>query len=164
MKNAYTSNAEKPTLKALPHRTLREKQGDVMSDFSKSHISRHDNHATPKVLYDELNAEFNFNDDPCPLHGDGGLDREWGTSVFMNPPYSKPTPWCKKAYEESLKGKVVVGLLRGDTSTRWFHDWVLGKAEIRFIKGRLKFIEEGKSRTYPAPFPSIIAIWGHYER
>ena len=114
-----------------------------------------DNWATPKELYDVLDNEFHFNDDPCPLNGNGGLDREWGSSTFFNPPYSKPEPWCKKAYEESLKGKVVVGLLRGDTSTRWFHNWCLGKADIRFIQCRLKFNECGK----PAPFPSIICVW-----
>jgi hypothetical protein len=130
-----------------------------MSDFTLSHRSKTDSHATPRELYDELDEEFQFNDDPCPLDGAGGLDREWGTSTYMNPPYSNPTPWVKKAYEESLKGKLVVGLLRGDTSTRWFHDWVLNKAELRFIKGRLKFVEKGKPKAYPAPFASIIAIW-----
>ena len=125
-----------------------------MSDFTLSRISGTDNWATPKELYDALDAEFHFTDDPCPLNGDGGLEREWGKSVFMNPPYSNPAPWVKKACEESLKGKVIVGLLRGDTSTRWFHDWVLPYARIRFIKGRIKF--NGK----PAPFPSIIAVWG----
>ena len=128
--------------------------GFRISDFTKSHISGHDNWATPKDMYDELNAEFHFTDDPCPIQGNGGLDREWGISVFMNPPYSKPTPWVKKAYEQSQNGKTVVGLLRGDTSTRWFHDWVLGKADLVFVKGRLHFNGKG-----PAPFPSIIAIW-----
>jgi len=125
-----------------------------VSDFTKSHISKSDDWRTPKEVYDTLDAEFHFNDDPCPIQGNGGLERDWGTSVFMNPPYSKPTPWVKKAYEESLKGKTVVGLLRGDTSTRWFHDWVWHKAELIFVKGRLKFNGIG-----PAPFPSIIAIW-----
>jgi site-specific DNA-methyltransferase (adenine-specific) len=128
-----------------------------VSDFTKSHISRSDDWATPKDVYDALDQEFHFNDDPCPLLGvsEGtGLLREWGTSVFMNPPYSKPTPWVQKAYLESQRGKTVVGLLRGETSTRWFHDWVYGKAELRFIKGRLRFNDSG-----PAPFPSIIAIW-----
>ncbi len=124
-----------------------------MSDFTLSRISKSDNWATPEALYKELDAEFHFNDDPCPLHGICGLERDWGTSVFMNPPYSNPTPWVKKAYEQSLKGSLVVGLLRGDTSTRWFHDWVLDKAELQFVKGRIKF--NGK----PAPFASIIAIW-----
>ncbi len=128
--------------------------GDSMTDFTLSRISKSDSWATPQKVYADLDAEFHFNDDPCPLGGNGGLDREWGTSVFMNPPYSNPTPWVKKAYEESLRGKVVVGLLRGDTSTRWFHDWVYRKAELRFFKGRIRF--NGK----PAPFASIIAIWG----
>lgn|SRR4030043_349400 len=125
-----------------------------MSDFTLSKTGGlADNYRTPPDLYAELDAEFRFNDDPCPLSGTGGLDREWGTSTFMNPPYSNPTPWVKKAYEESLKGKTVVGLLRGETSTRWFHDWVIDKSEIRFVKGRIKF--NGK----PAPFASIIVVW-----
>ena len=125
-----------------------------MSDFTLSRMSN-DNWSTPIELITKLDEEFQFNDDPCPLQGTGGLDREWGSSTFMNPPYSKPLPWCKKAYEESQKGKVVVGLLRGDTSTRWFHEWVLGKAEIRFLRGRLRFGKSGK----PAPFPSIVVVW-----
>lgn len=125
-----------------------------MSNFVLSRISGSDSWATPAEVYRDLDAEFHFTDDPCPLNGTGGLDREWGTSVFMNPPYSKPTAWVKKAYEESLKGKIVVGLLRGDTSTKWFHEWVLPYAELRFIKGRLHFNDSGA-----APFPSIVAIW-----
>ena len=124
-----------------------------MNDFTKSHISKTDSWRTPQALYDSLDKEFNFTDDPCPLNGEGGLDREWGERVFMNPPYSKPEPWCKKAYKESLKGKLVVGLLRGDTSTKWFHNWVLPYATLRFIKGRVCF------NGTPAPFASIIAIW-----
>lgn len=127
-----------------------------MSVFQLSRISGSDSYATPDDLYNALDKEFNFNFDPCPLNDDpviDGLSIEWGSSTFMNPPYSKPYEWVKKAYQESLKGKTVVGLLRGDTSTKWFHDYVLPYAELRFIKGRIKF--NGK----PAPFPSIIAVW-----
>jgi phage N-6-adenine-methyltransferase len=133
---------------------MREK---IMSDFTLSRISKSDSWATPKELYRDLDSEFHFNDDPCPLDDNpliDGLAREWGTSTFMNPPYSDPEPWCKKAYQESLKGKTVVGLLRGDTSTKWFHEWVYKKADLRFVRGRIKF--NGKN---PAPFASMIAIW-----
>lgn len=134
-----------------------------MSDFTKSHITKHDSHGTPPDLYAQLDAEFQFDDDPCPLDPSplhDGLLREWGMSTFVNPPYSNPGPWCRKAYKESLKGKTVVGLLRGDTSTAWFHDWVWHKAELRFIRGRLKFYDLKKSEYGgPAPFASIIAIW-----
>jgi len=127
-----------------------------MTDFTLS--CRSDDHwATPSSLYEGLNLEFDFNDDPCPLKARimDGLKREWGTRTFMNPPYSNIEPWVHKAWLESRKGKLIVGLLRGDTSTRWFHQWVLGKAEIRFMRGRVKF--GGKNKA--APFPSIIAIW-----
>lgn len=47
-------------------------------------------------------------------------------------------------------------LLPARTDTKWFHDHCYGKAEIRFIKGRLKF----EGATQPAPFPSMVVIWG----
>jgi len=128
-----------------------------MSDFTKSKMSGHDNWATPKELYRALDEEFHFTDDPCPLMGADnadGLLRERGDVVYMNPPYSKPEPWVMKAVIEMRRGKTIVGLLRGDTSTKWFHKWVLPYAELRFIKGRLRFNDVG-----PAPFASIIAVW-----
>ncbi|GAB6276278.1 MAG: hypothetical protein SAMD01599839_08180 [Rectinema sp.] len=52
-------------------------------------------------------------------------------------------------------GALVVGLLPARTDTRWFHDFILGRAEIRFLKGRLKF----ESAKNSAPFPSMVVIW-----
>ena len=46
-------------------------------------------------------------------------------------------------------------LLPARTDTRWFHDYINKKAEIRFIKGRLKF---GGSNNN-APFPSMVVIF-----
>lgn len=37
-----------------------------------------------------------------------------------------------------------------------FHDYILGKAEIRFIKGRVNFEIDGQKSKDPAPFPSMI--------
>jgi len=117
-------------------------------------MSTSDNYETPKYVYEPLNEEFHFNDDPCPLHGTGGLDRDWGTCTFVNPPYSKPAPWIEKAHNEWLKGKTIVMLLRCDTSTNAFHDYILGNAEIRYIRGRIKF-----DGLHPAPFASIIVVF-----
>lgn len=117
--------------------------------------STHDNWSTPKEVYDALDAEFGFNDDPCPLYGDGGLDREWGDITFVNPPYSQIKHWCKKAYDEWRKGKTVVMLIPSRTDTRYWHDYIMKATEIRFIKGRLKF---GGSKN-SAPFPSAIIIF-----
>ena len=47
-------------------------------------------------------------------------------------------------------------LIPARTDTRWFHDYIYGKAEIRFIKGRLRF---GNSNVN-APFPSMVVVYG----
>jgi len=113
--------------------------------------------ATPKSLYYDLDQEFCFTDDPCPLHGEGGLNRAWGRSTFCNPPYGREIgKWIEKGYLESRKGKTVVFLLPSRTDTKWFQDYILPFAkEVRFIRGRLKFGSAKNS----APFPSLIAIF-----
>lgn len=52
----------------------------------------------------------------------------------------------------------MVLLIPARTDRASFHDYVLGKAEIRFLRGRLKFELDGKPMG-TAPFPSMIAIW-----
>jgi len=106
-----------------------------------------DNWETPSYIYDELNKEFDFDFDPCPINHDiskwDGLKVEWGNRNFINPPYSRKLKeaFVKKAIEQSKKGKLCVLLLPVSTSTVLFHDYILPhKKEIRFIKGRVKFI------------------------
>ena len=119
--------------------------------------------ATPKGLYQELDAEFKFNDDPCPLHSkEDGLARAWGTSTFVNPPYGREIgKWISKAYEESKQGKTIVMLIPSRTDTAWWHDYVMKAEQIRFIRGRLKFVRSSERESYSgsAPFPSCIAIF-----
>lgn len=80
-----------------------------------------------------------------------------GYTVFCNPPYGKQlAKWVRKAYEESRKpNTTIVLLIPARTDTQWFHDYIYGTAEIRFIKGRIKF----KGAMYNAPFPSMIVIY-----
>ena len=108
-----------------------------------------DNWETPKDLYDELNQEFNFDFDPCPICFDeitkekDGLLIDWGDRNFINPPYSRKLKdkFVKKAIKESEKGKLCVCLLPVSTSTILFHDYIKPNADdIRFIRGRVKFI------------------------
>jgi hypothetical protein len=118
-------------------------------------LSTTDHWSTPSEVYRALDDEFHFNDDPCPLHGTGGLEREWGNVTFVNPPYSKIKDWIKYGYEQHLKGKVVVMLIPSRTDTRYWHDYVMKAREIRFIRGRLKF----GGATNSAPFPSAIVVF-----
>ena len=80
-----------------------------------------------------------------------------GHTVFCNPPYGKIIKdWVRYSYEQSQQpNTTVVMLIPARTDTSYFHDWIYGKAEIRFIRGRLKF----GNATNPAPFPSMVVIY-----
>ena len=128
---------------------------------SKTLFSKKSDHwATPKEFYLKLDAEFNFTLDPCPLNAihDALADSyQWGGRVFINPPYSNIHAFLKKGLQEIKKGnaELLVYLIPARTDTKWFHDLVYGKAEIRFIKGRLKFGDSKNS----SPFPSMLVIY-----
>lgn len=53
----------------------------------------------------------------------------------------------------------MVMLIPARTDTIMFHDYILGKAEIRFIKGRVNFEVDGHKSKDPAPFPSMIVVF-----
>lgn len=128
-----------------------------MKKFSGLMTSLSPHWATPKGLYDELNNEFHFDFDPCPLKsGIDGLAMTWGKVNFINPPYGRQIGvWIDRAYAESCAGKTCVMLLPSRTDTKWWHNGVLKSQEIRFIRGRLKFGDSKNS----APFPSCIVVF-----
>jgi phage N-6-adenine-methyltransferase len=126
--------------------------------------SKSDKWATPPEIYDPLNAEFGFNYDPCPIdwkEGDAdGLTADWGSVTFCNPPYSGTGKWIRKAHDEWKKGKTVVMLINAVTDTKAFHDYIYGKAEVRFVRGRIKFIDPSEpGKRAPAPRPSMIVVF-----
>jgi phage N-6-adenine-methyltransferase len=121
-----------------------------------------DNWETPKAIYDKLNSEFHFDFDPCPSNPQfDGLSVVWGLSNFVNPPYSQTEKWCRKALEESRKGKLVVMLLRLDASTHWFRDVVLPNAEVRLFYDRVSFINPKTGKASRSDHASILAIFGN---
>lgn len=122
--------------------------------------------ATPQDFFDTLHKEFGFNLDPCATKenakcpdfytkSEDGLSKDWyNKRVFCNPPYGRVIgDWVRKCATGGAE--ITVALLPSRTDTRWFHEFIYGKAEIRFIKGRLKFGGHKNS----APFPSMIVIW-----
>lgn len=112
--------------------------------------SKTDQWATPQEFYDQLNDEFHFTLDPCADESNhkcdkyytkeqDGLSQDWsGERVFCNPPYGRAIgDWVKKCAECACD--IAVMLIPARTDTRWFHQYIYGKTEVRFIKGRLKF-------------------------
>ena len=126
--------------------------------------------STPNELFNTLNKEFEFTLDPCATKKnakckkyytkkENGLIQDWSNEiVFMNHPYGREIKnWIQKAYEESLKGAIVVCLVPARTDTIYWHNYCL-KGKVRFIKGRLKF-----SNKDPAPFPSALVVFSKVE-
>tara|TARA_R100000734_G_C3304859_1_gene95363 strand:+ start:548 stop:1009 length:462 start_codon:yes stop_codon:yes gene_type:complete len=120
---------------------------------------------TPSYIIQDLWEEFGLSMfDPCPSDYDGsfdGLEIEWGKVNFVNPPYSKMKEWIAKCHEEWKKGKTVILLIPPRTCTSYWHEYIEGNAEIRFIKGRVRFIDgrNPNAKPKPAPFPSVLVIF-----
>lgn len=132
--------------------------------------SKTDQWATPQWFFDELDEEFKFTLDPCAdeynhkcqkyfTKEQNGLQQDWGgETVFCNPPYGRDiTLWVKKCFDEVHSGNCpcAVMLIPSRTDTQWFHKYIYKIAEVRFIKGRLKFGDSANS----APFPSMVVVF-----
>ena len=88
-----------------------------------------DDYWTPKWIFDALAVEFDLDvasppegptHTPCKGFYDqesDGLISEWRGSVFMNPPYSKATPWVKK-FMLHRNGIALVPMAK----SQWFND------------------------------------------
>jgi phage N-6-adenine-methyltransferase len=128
--------------------------------------------ATPQDFFDKLNAEFNFTLDVCATPENAkcakyftreqdGLAQSWyGERVWCNPPYGRGIgEWvdrCSDRPNIPRAPELAVMLLPARTDTRWWHDYVIPyAAEVRFIKGRLKFGGHKNS----APFPSAVVVF-----
>ena len=145
---------------------LREaEEGIDMNDGMFS--SNTDEWATPRALFQGLDAFFHFETDVCATDKNAlcdnyftkeedGLMQEWHGVCWMNPPYGKQIGlWMGKAYTSSLHGATVVCLVPARTDTAWWNNYAR-KGKVYFIRGRLKFggAKDG------APFPSAIVVFG----
>ena len=130
---------------------------------------------TPNVFFNKLNNKYHFsfdlasNDNNHKVSNyytikDDALSKPWHNisgNLWLNPPYGRQIKiWVKKAYEESLlkqSGHIIL-LIPARTDTSYWHDYIFGKAQIHFLRGRLKFEINGKPKD-AAPFPSALVIY-----
>lgn len=105
---------------------------------------------TPKWIFDALGLEFDL-DVACPPQGSphtpckayftqetDGLASKWSGTVFMNPPYSKPTPWVEKWIEHG-DGIALMVL----TKSKWFESlWTNKNTSVIYLR-QVKFIRPG---------------------
>lgn len=136
--------------------------------------SKRSDWGTPPAIYHALDKEFDFTVDVAASPENAkhvkyvtldvdALRMPWYGRVFCNPPYGrKLADWVKKARLECLEREtIVVMLLPARTGNRWFHDYVLPFAEIRFIQGRLSYtLKKGNAVKHGrSPFDSMVCIY-----
>ncbi len=126
---------------------------------------------TPPEIFEPLDRELNFTLDPCATEATAkcdfyfteeqdGLAQDWRNhTVFMNPPYGREVyDWTRKAREAAERGATVVGLLPASCDLAWWHDDIVGRAEVRYIRGRIRFLTGGPYRA-SGFFASVSVIW-----
>lgn len=131
--------------------------------FQRNHeLKDSDEHYTPKWIFDALNLEFDL-DVSAPKGGiswlpakrhysieDDGLAQAWSGLIWMNPPYSKPTPWVHKFIEHNNG----IALLLFSKS-KWF-DELWNKSDLIMpLKPGVKF-ERPDGLSKQISFPSCL--------
>lgn len=132
-----------------------------------------DRRGTPKEIFDCISNALNidFDLDVCADDGnhkvaeyltkeDDALSVGWHSFNWMNPPYSDPYPWCKKAAKEAQSGSIIVGLLPDDRSTKWFKEQIYPKASAIYTTNRrIPFLDEDGTPQPGNPKGSIVVVW-----
>lgn len=145
-----------------------------MADITATHSKGQDNWETPWWLVHMIEAEFGGIDlDPCCTFANrkgaeyyteehDGLSQPWFGTVFVNPPYSQMAKWAAKAHSEAALGRtrniIFLCAARTDTRAWWDH---IRYGEVRFIQGRLRFVDPSRNVLAGAPFPSALVIFSH---
>jgi phage N-6-adenine-methyltransferase len=144
----------------------------VSEGLAAMHSSASVEWATPQELFDTLNTEFGFTLDAAAAAWNAkcsryftketdGLAQDWSKDiVWLNPPYGREiAAWMRKAAEEAGRGATVVCLVPARTDTAWWWESVVPFAEVRFLRGRVKFLTEMGGQQAAAPFPSAVIVY-----
>lgn len=70
-----------------------------------------------------------------------GLTMPWPGSVFVNPPYSDPTPWSRRWAEHNGPK---LWLSEGSVGTKWFGEIIESAEHVWFFRKRLAFYHPEK--------------------
>lgn len=156
-----------------------------MTDKSNTPPEDKDRWRTPPEIFHALNAEFCFVLDAA-ASADNSLCNHFITEYqdtlktpwnevmpdipgysWLNPPYSKPMPFVKKAAQENADHFTgCVMLLPADTSVAWFREAISTAHEVRFITGgRLSFLNATTGKAVNGNNKgSMLVIWHPYPR
>lgn len=136
-------NAPNAVLCAVCGHTLKK---CVTSATRKEPEMANDELYTPRYIFDALGLEFDL--DPCsPETGAfvpakqkyslpfDGLNAPWFGLVWMNPPFSKPSPWVEKWINHGNG----IALLPLSGNAKWWHEIWNSKARMMMLKPNTPF-------------------------
>ncbi|ELL7784635.1 phage N-6-adenine-methyltransferase [Cronobacter sakazakii] len=158
-----------------------------MTDKSNTPVEIKDLWQTPPEIYRALRSEFPFFLDAAASQSnalctrfidekENTLEANWLSKMpigvgrayaWLNPPYSAPMPFVKKAAQENADHSVgCVMLLPADTSVQWFKEAIRTAHEVRFITGgRLSFLNASTGKPAEGnPKGSMLIIWHPWPR
>ena len=134
-------------------------------------------YCTPRLILDPVYAMWGRIDlDPCwdPTsivralrtfdirRGQDALKLRWRGRVFLNPPYSGPAPFLRRAaihYRRGLAETLaIVNVMAG---SRYWHQWVWPHATaICFLDGRVAFLVNGKPKKGTRFYDQAVIYYG----
>lgn len=144
---------------------------------------KNDNWGTPRALAVRIVREFQCEWDlaadqtmsvcgpryfgPESSAGPDALAADWlfyARSGYLNPPFSLLKPFVAKAVAALEQGYRTVALLPVKTETVWWQTYVPRASEVRFLRGRVPYIDPETGRAdAPARFASALVVWDGWQ-
>lgn len=181
---------------------MNEHRTSVLFGSARTGESEQDRWCTPRSIFDELHTVYAFDCDAAavaatalcgswfgPDHPDAARRdalasaARWGSSAWLNPPYSQMLAFMAAVCRQADAGARVVVLCPARPDTGWWWRYVLGRrpagsrrrggpapgtphggrraTEIRWIPGRVTFDRPpgANGSSGPAPFPSVVLVY-----
>lgn len=126
-----------------------------------------DDYYTPKWIFDTLGLHFDL-DVAAPPGGppfvpcdryftqvDDGLAQDWNGRVWMNPPFSNPTPWVQR-FLQHANGIALLPTSNG----KWFRNLWNEKVSWVALPYNLKFIAGDGRKLGTMPLPCWVVALG----
>lgn len=166
--------------------TKKEEREEVEAPTKKQPTiqpSGNDSWCTPPELVRVISQFGDIALDPCSnefaktkaalsfTRNDDGLSRDWAHEltqrgiaglVYVNPPYDSETleAVAKHCVAQHAKGLEILSLVPCKLDQEWWQSTVFDSVSgVCFVKGRIKFWEEGRPKS-GAPMPCAFLYWG----
>ena len=122
---------------------------------------------TPRWLFDQLDIEFDLDPASCPKElsavparriftvEDDGLSQPWEGRVWLNPPYSNPSPWVDRFIDHGHG----IALLPVSANAAWmFRIWA--EADGMAVPSYLLRFNRADGTEYSIPFAAALWAFG----